>query len=162
MRKILIGTDKPFENTEHFIDRTNHPTVKMRQAAHLYQYKKILEDEEADDVVRFIIETLITRGIQVINVTYVSIPIYQQPLYKVIIKTDELLEDMSASIYQVTSLPKEEWSAGEYVYCGRTLYYWDSAKVLMDEAARQCKIQGIKIRKIEVTESLDPKNEVLP
>lgn len=162
MRKILIGTDKPFEDAEHFIDRTNHPTVNMYGAAHLYQYKKILEDEEAQSVAEFIRETLRIRGIQVLNVTYVSIPINHNPLYKVIIKTNEPIQDMDVSLYPVTGMSHEEKAAKEQVYCGRTLHSWDSAKILMDEAARQCKMQEIKIRKIEITESLDPNNEVLP
>jgi hypothetical protein len=162
MRKILIGTDKPFENTEQFIDRTNHPTVNMYGATHLYQYKKIVEDEEAAQVVSAATEAMQRQGIRVTNVTYVSIPIYHNPLYKVIIKTDKSLEDTITSLYQVTSQPKEESAVDEYVHCVRTLHTWDNAKILMDEAIRQSKTQGIKIRKIEVTESLDPKNEVLP
>lgn len=162
MRKILIGTDMPFEEVEHFIDRTNHPTVKMYGATHLYQYKKIVEDEDAQSVAEFIKETLWTRGIRVINVTYVSIPIYHNPLYKVIFKTDEPLEDFITSLYEVTNLPKEGQSVGEYVYCVRTLHSWESARILMDQVAVHCNTYAIGILKIEITQSLDPKNEVLP
>ena len=162
MLKILIGTDKPFEEVEHFIDRTNHPTVKMYGATHLYQYKKIVEDEDAQSVAEFIKETLWTRGIRVLNVTCVPIPIYHNPLYKVIFKTDEPLEDFITSLYQVTNLPKEEQSIGEYVHCVRTLHLWESARILMDQVAMHCNMYAIDILKIEIIQSLDPKNEVLP
>lgn len=161
MKKVLIAVNKPLQNIDSFIDRTNDPRHKKYGSEFLYQYKSLLNEEVINQVLSDVKKTLKETETKLEYVRLDFIPELTCSIYKLEITTDKPLRIDVPLLYQPSNFPKEDWAVEGCAYYCRRLRNWDTAKALIDEVMGHCKETGIVIREIKLTETTDLLNEVI-
>lgn len=161
MIKVLIAVNKPLQNVDSCIDRTDDPRYERHGSVFLYQCKNLLKEEEAKQFKDEIKKILAETDTKLEYVKWVFIPELTCPIYKLEITTDKPLRVDVPLLYQPSNFPKEDWAVEGCAYYCRRLRNWDTAKALIDEVMDHCKESGITVREIKLTETTDLLNEVI-